>query len=57
MVFEGRGVSLSPVGGKELLTPGAILLGEAVEETAGLQRLTVKDQALLDPFVFQRPLP
>jgi hypothetical protein len=42
-------------GGEELLTPGAIPLGKAVEETAGLQRLTVQDQALLDPFVFQRP--
>jgi hypothetical protein len=42
-------------GGEELLTPGTILFGEAVEKTAGLQRLTVEDQALLDPFVFQRP--
>ncbi len=42
-------------GGEELLTPGTILLGKAVEETARLERLTVDDQALLDPFVFQAP--
>jgi hypothetical protein len=42
-------------GGEELLTPGAILLGKVVEETAGLERLTIDDQTLLDPFVFQAP--
>jgi hypothetical protein len=42
-------------GGEELLTPGAILFREAVEETASLERLTVDDQTLLDPFVFQAP--
>jgi hypothetical protein len=42
-------------GGEELLTAGAILLGKAVEETAGLKRLTVDDQTLLESFVFQTP--
>jgi hypothetical protein len=42
-------------GGEELLTPGAILFRKAVEETASLERLTVDDQTLLDPFVFQAP--
>jgi hypothetical protein len=42
-------------GGEELLTSGTILLGKAVEEAARLERLTVDDQALLDPFVFQAP--
>jgi hypothetical protein len=42
-------------GGEELLTSGTIPLGKVVEETARFEWLTVDDQALLDPFVFQAP--